>query len=343
MDTSPAAMKKQYRGGAINYQKGNTDTEYLADALSHYVKQHGPLDAFQLGEYHTLSANHAVRGPALAKIGQLVLCLLKVRSDACITYSDLKITLSNLLLKFPELKQQKHHNWAADMADRLMVILKHTRSLALGENCDIVWKRATTNVPHYLMPVMQQIRNIIKGSDAELPAAEIAETHNTKRKLVSHDSNVSVDEMGLPALSWVHHAMKVHKDLDPLDAAAEELGIVPPTKQELKGKMGFIKKKPAGAKEPSVMKSVAKGTKAMQVTTTGNCKIDKVSLRLQGPFQKQSYITHLKPPKLIVACTKQQHMKHHDILKKVLLYITKQPYCTKAQAVAKRDELLKNA
>jgi hypothetical protein len=74
-----------------------------------------------------------------------------------------------------------------------------------------------------------------------------------------------------------------------------------------------------------------------------NLKIEKGSVKLQGPFKTQSYITHMSPAKLVVACTIKQSPSHFQILKQVLQFISKTPNCSKQQAVEERNQLLKNA
>lgn len=343
-------MKKQSRGGAINYQKGNTDIEHLTDVLSKYVKENGPFNVFDFGEYNSLGANHAIRGVALAKIGQFVLCLLKARPDACMTYSDLKSAIVNVCLRFPEAVTHKHkdlQSHAADIADRCMVILKHSRSLVLGENADTIWKRCTANVPHYLMSVLCEIRDSIVNSDAKTSHGDGVNTKPT-RSLAPHDSSVSVDDMGLPTLNFAqapHHSHAPAVASDPLSLQAEQLGIVPPTKFLLKESMG-IAKKPAAAKVKPVAKKSKPSTKVItkQKASTSTCTvdqvIDKASLKLQGPFKDQSYITHMKPAKLVVACTAKQCANHFQVLEKVLMHIKNTPHCSKKAAVAQRDKVL---
>ena len=235
---------KNCRGGAINYQKGSTDIEHLTDLVSSHVKDHGPVNFFDFGEYNSLSSSHAVRGTALARNGQFIMCLLKARADACITYTDLKSSFANVVLKFPEVMTHKHKDvkgFAGEIADRCMVMLKHARSMTLGENSDTIWKRCTANVPHYLMPVMTEIRETIKQSDKPVtPGA------NTKLKLAAHVSNtsdVSLDEMGLPTLSFAAEKPDhVSDEGDKLTRDAEKLGIVPPTKKGSQNSNGHCQK-----------------------------------------------------------------------------------------------------
>lgn len=329
---------KNCRGGAINYQKGSTDIEHLTDLVSSHCKDHGPVNFFDFGEYNSLSSSHAVRGTALARNGQFIMCLLKARADACITYTDLKSSFANVVLKFPEVMTHKHKDvkgFAGEIADRCMVMLKHARSMALGENSDTIWKRCTANVPHYLMPVMTEIRETIKQSDKPFtPGA------NTKLKLAAHVSNtsdVSLDEMGLPTLSFAAEKPDhVPDEGDRLTRDAEELGIVPPTKKILKTQMGILKR-PAAAKAKTKAHTKGKPTSHDLIQ-----KVDQDSVKLHGPFALQSYITHMKPQKLVVACTAKQTPDHHKVLVKVLHYIKNSPNCSKQDAVEKRDKLLSN-
>jgi len=331
------------RGGAINYQKGSTDLQHLTDALTKFVKDTGPFSALDFGEYTSLTANQAVRGPALAKIGPLVMCLLNVRPDACIMYTDLKSAFQNVMLKFPDLVQKNKdvQSCAGDAADRCMVILKHARSLALGEHADTIWSRSIANVPHYLMPVLQSIRDSIMQSEPSKSTSA-----NTKRKLEVHHSNVSLDEMGLPALNFAGATPKptaTHQN-DPLAYAAEHLGIVPPTKYLLKQSMGLVLKKPASAiKKPAIAQKKLKdssGSVSSTVAAKGNQQIDMTSLQLKGPFKEKSYIVHKKPPTLVVGCSHAQSADHFNIMKQVLQYIKKTPGCTKLAAVQKRNQLV---
>ena len=347
-----SSMKRQSsscsRGGAINYQKGTTDIEHLTDVMSTYVKDNGAFNVFDFGEYNSLGANHAVRGPALAKIGGFVVCLLKARSDACITYTDLKNAFSNVFLKFPEAMTQKGKTMqqcAGDMADRCMVILKHARSMALGEHADTIWARCTANVPHYRMDIMKEIRDTIRNSDKQVPDGG-AGIKPSKRTLAMHVSEVSavselsVDDMGLPTLNFASSQMEKHSlTLDPLMADAEKLGVVPPTKLLLKQAMG-IQKKPAAAKASSSHVKPKAKKPSTTVSTSVSQKLDKASLKLCGPFKDQSYITHLKPPKLVVSCSAKQTPNHYTLLKKVLEFIQQTPNCSKQAAVEKRNKLL---
>lgn len=353
-------MKKQSRGGAINYQKGTTDVEHLTDVLSKYVKENGPFNVFEFGEYNSLSSNHAVRGTALAKIGPFVLCLLKVRPDACMIYSDLKCAFNNVFLKFPDVVTGKHKDvqtLAGDVSDRCMVILKHARSLALGDHADTIWKRCTANVPHYLMTVLNEIKDTITNSDGQSSFAGC----NTKkaRTLEAHDSAVSVDDMGLPTLTFAGGAGKQALPIsgDSLSKQAEGLGIVPPTKLLLKESMGITKKPAAAnAKAAAKSKSLAHGkaipalkaiAKPKTASSNNACIVDQVvdkeSLKLHGPFKAQSYITHMKPPKLVVACTHKQSANHFKVLEQVMMFIKKTAHCSKKAAVAQRDNILANS
>ena len=329
---------KTCRGGAINYQKGSTDIEHLTDLVSSHVKDHGPVNFFDFGEYNSLSSSHAVRGTALARNGQFIMCLLKARADACITYTDLKSSFANVVLKFPEVMSNKHKDvkgFAGEIADRCVVMLKHARSMTLGENSDTIWKRCTANVPHYLMPVMIEIRETIKQSDKpSTPGA------NTKLKLAAHVSNtsdVSLDEMGLPTLTFAAEQLgHVPDEGDSLTADAAKLGIVPPTKLMLKTEMGIVKR-PAAAKAKTKPHTKGKPTSHDLIQ-----KVDKDSVKFHGPFALQSYIAHMKPQKLVVACATKQSPDHHKVLEKVLHYIKKSPNCSKQDAVEKRDQLLNN-
>jgi hypothetical protein len=328
------------RGGAKNYQKGNIDIEHLTDGLANHVKTEGPLGVFDFGEYKSLGANHAVRGPALAKIGTFIMSLLDVKADACITYSDLKAAVANVTLKFPEVKankQQDVQGFAGEVADRCMVILKHCRAMSLGDNSETIWKRCTCHVPHYLMPVMHSIRQKIKQS--AMP---------TKRELVAHHSTasaLSVDEFGLPSLKFAGGSSCPELDTDSLAEEAEMLGIVPPTKDLLKSEMG-IKKKPScsstrSCKKPAAKKKHLKSTSsksgAMKIPHEG---IQQSSLKMHGPFQHQSYITHMKPPKLVVACSSKQSTDHYKVIQQVFSYIKKTPHSSKEAAIEYRNKLL---
>lgn len=348
-------LKGVRRGGAINYHKGQTDIAQLTDALEAHLVQEGPFQAFQLGEYNSLGPNQAVRGAALAKIGQLVLRLISVRPDACITYSDLKTAFTNLLLRSTELKPKSPSTFPGDMASRCMVILKHARSLAYGEHKDLVWERAIANVPHYFMTVMNQIRDTIKESESPVAGfAQFSEPNgkNSKgRVLAPHDSNISqasLDEMGLPLLAFAssssHELQPAMKDPDPTSAlvlAAEALGHVPPTKRDLKVTMGLIAKKPACAKRTSgCSKSKSECIMKVKKVISSGMKIDKCTMKLHGPFKNQSYITHMKPPKLVVACTSKQCKDHFQILQQVFDFVKVTPNCTKQEALTKRDHLI---
>ena len=334
-------MEKSNRGGAKNYQKGNIDIEHLTDRLTQHVRVEGPLGVFDFGEYKSLGANHAIRGPALAKIGTFIISLLDVKADACITYSDLKTAVANVTLKFPEVKANKQQDvqaFAGEVADRCMVILKHCRAISLGDNADTIWKRCICNVPHYLMPVMNAIKQTIKQS--AMPS---------KRELVAHDSTasaLSVDELGLPALKFASGSTCPQLDnSDPLAKDAEMLGIVPPTKDQLKSEMG-IKKKPASSSTTSCGKPAAKkeqlkstSSKSGAMKVSQEC-IQPSSLKMHGPFKQQSYITHMNPPKLVVACSSKQTADHYKVIEKVFSYIKKTPHSSKKDAIEYRNKLI---
>jgi esterase/lipase len=100
--------------------------------------------------------------------------------------------------------------------------------------------------------------------------------------------------------------------------------------------MGILKR-PAAAKAKAKPHTKGKPTSHDLIQ-----KVDKDSVKLHGPFALQSYITHMKPQKLVVACTAKQSPDHHKVLVKVLHYFKNSPNCSKQDAVEKRDKLLSN-
>ena len=93
-------------------------------------------------------------------------------------------------------------------------------------------------------------------------------------------------------------------------------------------------KKPAAA----VLKdAVLKKPAAADVATI---LIDKATLKINGPFAEKSYICHLKPPKLVVACTISQTEKFHNVIQRVMEKIKHTENSLKNMAIAWRDELV---
>ena len=113
----------------------------------------------------------------------------------------------------------------------------------------------------------------------------------------------------------------------------------------LKEGVGLVMKKPAAAKaktQKSQQSNKKKTTtkKSTSITSTVTLKIDKPTLKINGPFKEQSYITHMSPPRPALGCTRKQVASHFKLLEKVLAFIKHTPNCTKQQAVDKRNELV---
>ena len=64
------------------------------------------------------------------------------------------------------------------------------------------------------------------------------------------------------------------------------------------------------------------------------------TLKINGPFAEKSYIVHLKPAKLVVACTISQTKKFHNVIQRVMEKIKHTENSTKEMAIAWRDELV---
>ena len=124
-------------------------------------------------------------------------------------------------------------------------------------------------------------------------------------------------------------AIAVESD-DQAEDSEEQLAPVP-----------VIKKKATGAKPAAAeVKKKKKESDATPAATAEEIVIDKESIKFKGPFKEQSYIVHGIPPKLIVAVNAKRTQDHGSICRQILEYIQATPGCTKAQALAKRAELL---
>ena len=208
------------RGGSRNYTKPRVCQEQLVDKISSYVKSVGTSEAFQLFEYETLWSNCAVRPKSLGKLGQFILCLLKVDPSAQgLPYSDYKAAFHSVLSKWPEAKpkQGSMSDAAGDLADRCIVIINHARKMSVGMQAEESWNKILEVLPHkskWLVD-LTQARDIIQASSVAQPspspspspprsaAASPPKSANMHASELTDGEEASQDSDGFPTFNFL--------------------------------------------------------------------------------------------------------------------------------------------
>ena len=229
------------RGGSRNKKKDVVDIAHVVDLWLDLSRQQDEL--FKFGEYKGLWAECSCR-PDIVNLVDVCWSLSKVSSSLNVGYGDLKEACTVLFNKDPSLKPNAAHTVpkaAAFVADKLVVVQKHFRSVSLNKG----WDHKLAKLMEKLsMPKQEKLNKFVDylrklndwRSDASQPASDVqeAQTKNAisesskpssskvpscketpvqvkantakKRKLTpktsSASSGVLVDEYGLPDLSW---------------------------------------------------------------------------------------------------------------------------------------------
>lgn len=123
------------KGGHRNLRKPDLDDEHLLDILQGQVKKHGVSNCFEFEPYgEHLVRTSACNAAGLVKAHHFVIALAQAAPSLIVKYGQLKECLSTVSRKYKELlemvPEHKKSGWPGDTAEKIMVVLTHTRRLA---------------------------------------------------------------------------------------------------------------------------------------------------------------------------------------------------------------------
>lgn len=310
MGLAKGPMKK---GGNRNIKKDAIDLEHLVDLWGEIAKTNDCIFS-NFGEYKHIWGECAPR-PDLVNFIDLSTCLQRVSPTLNVGYSDLKEAVSMILSRQPHLKpkpQQPLAEVSGHIADKLLVVQKHLRSLAWNNG----WEERLDKFIGKLQPgkadkfngFIQQLQKHHQIATPKKKALKVAK---------SDVSTPAKDEYGLPKIPALSQASEDGDDLLPGEATTP----LPSRKAEIKR----MKKPVCSPQKRPAAHHKGLAEKAALYFTRGT---------------KQSYITALEPgshkKKLWVAISKKQSLNHQALVQKIY----KAKPCSKEKALAMREEAL---
>ena len=155
----------------------------------------------------------------------------QVNSSGLFKYGTLKRVHKMLGQKFPAFHEGAfvtQDQWAADLSDRILVIMSHARRL----KDPVRWQQAVLGLGTHQVEALERIKGYI-GDDSDTSSAAVV----PKKVLKLRHSEISVDSMGLPAVKEAFEdeaAMPELPEQDPLVLDAEATSPVPARKEVLK-------------------------------------------------------------------------------------------------------------
>jgi len=111
------------------------DPIQLNDRFREYTNSVGVAKAFDFGIYSTHPRSHAVSEEGLLHNEELVMAVLDVTPQAELLYVDLKNMMKFVYSEYPKIKTKPDESvdqFAGDVADKIMAILKHARTLKIS-------------------------------------------------------------------------------------------------------------------------------------------------------------------------------------------------------------------
>ena len=318
------------KGGARNYKKQNVEREHLLDRLKKYVVSSS--EPFNLSDYEGLWASCRPRTVALASMCDLGHVLVDCSPECAIRYSDLKPCLEDVLHLHPSLRGlARASEKAGFLADKLMVVQKHYRQLALEP-------QLLEGLPQYQKQRLEAVIRKIDVSSGKVQQGLVGVERAGSRQLspqISNASAVTTDSQGWPIVPGSEESVL-------MEAERASAALLPCTKKDIKELRGVVKKPASLLKKPAAGGSAEckTGTKSQK---TADFKIVWKDLVLKGPCSQQSYIVQKMSGKqvLVVACNSKQSPEFHAVLEKVLAQLKKKAGATKSTAVECRDAVLK--
>ena len=179
--------------------------------MSEYIKKVGTARALQLGIYQGVPLGHAARGRGLVALADILESLLSVANHITFKHYDLKRTMANLALRYPELHDHRRplDRWGSDIAERVFCVVNHLRRLA---HSSVRLAQALHTVPEEEAIVLRGLvakvalpsgqNSASAYSSAPVTSSEAApessKTYSTPQVLKPNDSMCSLDSDGFP-------------------------------------------------------------------------------------------------------------------------------------------------
>jgi hypothetical protein len=231
--------------------------------LAGHVRKQGAAKAFELGEYETMAnAGQAVRGRSLAKMAQLLLCLLAVSAEGLFKFLDLERALLAVALAYKECVPASFlpKAFSRHVAEKLIIALHHLRRICGNQTR---WRQCVKGCCEAEVRILEELRSKLVistsrassvsdglGEDSQ-PKEAAASTPRRSLKRIGTD-DISVDGDGFPRFlqqaAGGSPSPTLHWGPDLLDEAFAS-SPVPATKHKIKAARKAAEMEAEGAEE----------------------------------------------------------------------------------------------
>ena len=290
--------QRNSKGGPRRHKVEDVCGEHLFDSLAKWVQVHGD-NAFEFGEYATLTKSQGASIPDLVRLSGLLEILMDISGGLEFKYSVLKEVFGRLIAKYPGLKSNiglaKQSTLSGDSANSIMTLCTHARRLRSAEFLAQCLRKCT----HWQGKSLEKLHKFLcahEGHDPVLPCSSSTSLHSASIK-VQHEEKEEAEEQEekeededmLPSTQDILDlnipgSQESQISLDSKQLLLEALNSppVPPRKADVK--KVIMQKKPAAqdlSKKPaaSIAKTSSIQNYIFQSSSFGKCKAEFYSYK----------------------------------------------------------------
>ena len=308
------------KGGHRNLRKPDLDDEHLLDILLGQVKKHGVSNCFEFEPYgEHLVRTSACNAAGLVKAHHFVIALAQAAPSLTVKYGQLKECLSTVSRKYKELlemvPEHKKSGWPGDTAEKIMVVLTHTRLADQQKFRECCSKATEWQCQH--LEKLRELALAAKSDDNVAPPVANPKVM-TPQKKKRQDDGLDLEIPETPSLD------SLGKEF--LADEADQASPIPSSKHKIKDILG-LKKKPASKKAKSTAGSPLKrpAAKISNPATTSKLEItekERKSLHLM-PYKTGACAIRVKKGRQLLQVKASSPEKSKEMAKRLLKMLEK--------------------